>query len=547
MIPRLPLALLTLFASLSSDLPAEEIRWLLNYEGKSLPAAPWSTVGEPKAAVEAEGLRLTDDSAEFAHFQAPWTAEPGTEVIVEAVVKVSATTGSQKNKSSLSLWPWRDGAPVSILVSDGIHQEGLVLFANQATSHTDRFVPMDTTNRFHTYRLVIRGRDMEIRVDGERKVTGQGAFWKAADSPEPFIRFGSTAKTATGEAVWQSVKLGVRKMSDPPAPDPVNITIADQWEIPREDVRQTRPYLYDLGEGLLLMSVAQGPDAFYEPYGLLRSTDQGKTWTPIPGLDQADTTPLPVVRRPDGSILAMSRWTRTQPDGSVVGKTTYLDKEAKTFTQVDNRIILPKEFTNESEGDQIICERHLWNDPDDGLTMVVWSRKAVPLPDGRRNTVRMSHLVRSTDGGKTWNHFSTIGPGGEPAVVRLSETEQTAVIRGDRNSRMKQMFSHDGGKTWSKPIELEVGKVLPDLVLMSNGVLACSYGRPASCLMFSNDLGKTWSSHHVISEKVGFNYTAIREISPGRLLYIHDAPKMNGLLIDVKPSRQPSSVSDPTL
>ena len=36
----------------------------------------------------------------------------------------------------------------------------------------------------------------------------------------------------------------------------------------------------------------------------------------------------------------------------------------------------------------IICERHIWNDPDGGATMVVWSRKAVPLPDGRKNTVR---------------------------------------------------------------------------------------------------------------------------------------------------------------
>jgi hypothetical protein len=124
--------------------------------------------------------------------------------------------------------------------------------------------------------------------------------------------------------------------------------------------------------------------------------------------------------------------------------------------------------------------------------MVVWSRKAVKLPDGRNNTVRMSHLMRSTDEGKTWTYFSTIGPGGEPAVCRLSATEQTAVIRGDRNSRMKQMFSHDAGKTWTKPVELEVGRVLPDLVLMSNGVLACSYGRPASCLMFSLDGGQTW-------------------------------------------------------
>jgi hypothetical protein len=69
---------------------------------------------------------------------------------------------------------------------------------------------------------------------------------------------------------------------------------------------------------------------------------------------------------------------------------------------------------------------------------------------------------------------------------------------------------------------------------MSNGILACSYGRPASCLMFSLDGGKTWASHHVISDKVGFNYTSIREISPGKLLYIHDAPKMNAQTIEVE-------------
>jgi hypothetical protein len=28
--------------------------------------------------------------------------------------------------------------------------------------------------------------------------------------------------------------------------------------------------------------------------------------------------------------------------------------------------------------------------------------------------------------------------------------------------------------------------------------------------MFSHDGGKTWPSHHVISDKVGFNYTSIR-------------------------------------
>jgi hypothetical protein len=201
---------------------------------------------------------------------------------------------------------------------------------------------------------------------------------------------------------------------------------------------------------------------------------------------------------------------------------------------IDNQIILPKQYANAAKSDQTICERHIWNDGDGGATMVLWTRKGVKLPDGRNTTERWSHLMKTTDEGKTWSYLSTVGPGGEPAVVRLSATEQTAVIRGDRDSRMKQMFSHDAGKTWTPPITLEEGNVLPDLVLMSNGVLACSYGRPASCLMFSLDNGKTWTSHHVVSDRVGFNYTSIREISPGRLLYVHDAPKLNASYIDVE-------------
>ncbi len=522
--------------ALSSRLSAaDDITWLINYDGKALPDSTWTTVGTVNAKAEADGLHLIDNGKDFGHFRAAWKAKPGDEIIVEATVKTGAITGSQSKKPATSLWPWRDGAPVMVQLSDGRHQEGLVLFPAQATSFTDRFIPMDTSNRFHTYRLIIRDTDMSMWVDGVQKVVGQNAFWKPADSPEPFIQFGSSAKVATGEAIWSSVKLGVRKAAAPLPPDPVKLTISEPWLIPREDVKQTRPYLYDMGKGLLLASVAQGPDAFYEPYGLLKSTDAGKTWMPIPGLDKIDTTPLPCLRRPDGTILGISRWTRTQPDGRVVGKTVRLNEDATSFTMTDNEIILPKQYTNESAGDQTICERHIWNDDDGGITMVVWTRKSVKRPDGRNNTERWSHLLRSTDEGKTWNHFSTVGPGGEPAVVRLSATEQTAVIRGDRNSLMKQMFSHDSGKTWSKPVDLEVGKVLPDLVLMSNGVLACSYGRPASCLMFSLDGGKTWPSHHVVSEKTGFNYTSIREISPGRLLYLHDAPKMSGFTIDVEP------------
>lgn len=515
-------------------LHAEQIDWQVVYDGTKVPTAPWIPTGELAATATSEGLRVEDSGIGFGNYRATWKAGEDEEIIVEVVVKVEATTGSQKAKPSTSLWPWRDGAPVVIHVSDGRHQEGLALFPSQVTNFTDRFVPMDTTSRFHTYRLVIRDTDMEVHVDGARRIVGQGAFWKPAASSEPFIIFGSTAKTPTGSAIWKSVRLGTRKPGAP-APQPqLKVTVSEPWRVQeREGVRETRPYLYDMGQGLMLMSVAQGPDAFYEPYGLLKSLDVGRSWTPIKGLDQSPDTPLPCLRRPDGKIVAVSRWTWLQPDGSVGGKTVIMSGDANSFKMTDNRIILPAQYANEAKSDQTICERHIWNDADGGMTMVVWSRKGVKRADGRSITERWSHLVRSTDGGRTWKHFSVIGPGGEPAVCRLSDSELIAVIRGERNSCMNQMTSQDGGKTWTQPVPMEEGRVLPDLVLMSNGVLACSYGRPASCLMFSLDKGRTWTSHHVISDQVRFNYTSIREVSPGRLLYIHDAPKLSCVYVDV--------------
>jgi len=102
------------------------------------------------------------------------------------------------------------------------------------------------------------------------------------------------------------VKLGVRKASAHEKPK-LRITVSEPWEIPPtpgwdkprargEALRTadteigiavadeakgkptppTRPYLYDVGQGVLMLSVAQGPDAIYEPYGVLKSTDVGK-------------------------------------------------------------------------------------------------------------------------------------------------------------------------------------------------------------------------------------------------------------------------------
>src|SRR2546427_12877350 len=69
--------------------------------------------------------------------------------------------------------------------------------------------------------------------------------------------------------------------------------------------------------------------------------------------------------------------------------------------------------------------------------------------------------------------------------------------------------------------------------LLSNGVLACSYGRPGVNIMFSTDgTGTRWSHHtSVFSGITAVNsttdkstcYSGFAEVSPGRLLIIFDA------------------------
>ena len=423
---------------------------------------------------------------------------------------------------------------MSLFISDGRHGEGLVFYTDRATTWTDRFVLTDTADGFHTYRLVIRGTDMSIAVDGEVKVRGQNAFWKPADGTEPFIQFGSNCEHATGHAEWRSVRLGVRKVSAPVAAASVKITMSEPWPILRPDlkIKPTRPYVSAIGGGRLLMSIAQGPDASWEPYGLMLSTDEGRTWSIVKDWDQTEAAPLPMLRLKDGSVLGMSRWTWPQAEGFAIGSTVRWESDLARFTAFKSRLQLPPEFRTASV--PYICERQIFEEADGSLLMAGYSKTGPATPEGLRAGKRYSHLLRSADGGKTWNHAAVVGPGGEPAVAKTGEGRMTAVLRTGPFKPFHQTFSKDDGKTWSAPVLLEEGSVCPDLVPMSNGLLACSYGRPSGCLMFSADGGKTWISHHVITDKTGFNYSAIVEVRPGRLLYVHDAGGLQALTIDVE-------------
>ena len=550
---KIPPALLFVLLCGTSQATDDGVDWLLQFNGKSTLSSPWTTIGKPTASLEDGTLRLSDDSKdELGAFEAEWNGQlEGQEIIVEARVKLLNMVGHRD--SPTATWPQRDGAPICIQVSDGRHEEGILLTPAQekhpeaakgyVRTFTDRFAQADTQNTFHTYRLTIRGDHMAVEMDGKQIIEGRDAFWRPATSSRRFIRFGSTSKPFIGAAQWEFVRLGLRRAMNPiPAKSPLKITVSEPWPLNVERRNsESRPYLYDLGQGLLMTSNPQGSDALLEPYVVRRSTDAGKTWQTVDGTEQKSESPQELVRLLDGRILGPSRWTHLHPDGRLSGKTTIFDAKAENFEMHESSITLPERFMPVDK-EVLIFERHIWAEKDGGVTAAAWTRRyTLKLPNGRGFPERHTHLLRSEDMGRTWHHVAHVGLGGEPAIARLSDQEWLAVTRPDAHmSNLLQHRSHDGGKTWQFERTLEEGSVMPDLVLMSNGVLACSYGRPVSNIMFSLDGGRTWRDHRVVSDRANFNYTSIREISPGRLLYMHDGQipgtlaRINSIYIDVE-------------
>lgn len=180
----------------------------------------------------------------------------------------------------------------------------------------------------------------------------------------------------------------------------------------------------------------------------------------------------------------------------------------------------------------------------------------------------------SEDKGKSFRYFSTVAyadnnsstlrPIGfnEPGVVRLRNGELVCFIRTAEYEPLFQARSKDGGKTWSTPERIGVDGILPRPVLLQNGVLALSYGRPGVWVIFSTDGGHWWTDkkciwiwhslwgeghlpktkHYSTGGYTGFERSdcnaGLCEIAPNKLLIVYSAPK------DSKDTG-PIEVSDP--
>ena len=147
-----------------------------------------------------------------------------------------------------------------------------------------------------------------------------------------------------------------------------------------------------------------------------------------------------------------------------------------------------------------------------------------------------SWVVGSTDRGRTWKTLGSpgycddLGPEGfcEPGIAELANGDLLMLFRnGEGGLPCFQSRSGDGGLTWSAPEKLKSTGCAPQPLLMSNGLLVASHGRPEYYLWVSPDgEGRTWTSRTLIGD--GFGYTSIVEDRPGELVFVAHGTASDG-------------------
>jgi photosystem II stability/assembly factor-like uncharacterized protein len=229
---------------------------------------------------------------------------------------------------------------------------------------------------------------------------------------------------------------------------------------------------------------------------------------------------------PDGAVVCLtSKWGGSpKADGAISGTLHLSNDGGTTWQKKTASVKLPGE-------EKLFLHRSMVALPDGTLLSTLYGKRS-------GESKYRSGLIRSTDGGETWEYFADIAydPNApeegycEPAMILLADGDLLTMLRTGSGLPMFQTRSTDGGKTWNTPEAVMDHGVNPDLCLMKNGVLVCSYGRPHAGIMFSYDgTGTKWEDAQDLYRGPGSHYTTVFELEPGLLMYFYDESGFCGM------------------
>jgi len=278
------------------------------------------------------------------------------------------------------------------------------------------------------------------------------------------------------------------------------------------------PFAELMPNGDVALSISVGQHTVTERGRSFVSHDRGRTWEP-----SASTPTMGVARLGGPKLVSLHAWGGQEAEpGLYRGTFRWSDDGGSTWESREVDIRMPP-------GTPPFTHRSLVAMPDGELLATYYGNRP-------GEAKYHSGLLRSTDQGSSWEYLADIAYDPEAPSEGYCEPVMALLRNGDLLCMLRtgagplyQTRSTDGGRTWSKPEQVMDHGVCPDLCLMGNGVLVCSYGRPNAGIMFSYDgTGNRWEDAHDLYWGMGSSYTTIREVEPGLLLYFYDQSAFAG-------------------
>jgi len=340
------------------------------------------------------------------------------------------------------------------------------------------------------------------------------------------------------------------------APDDLQVQVGKTVEITSSRRYCWFPTIHQFSSGEIMATMRMSPDEVnpegdFSAYCL--SKDGGLTWSRRYTMGAgANVDGAWSDARPDGSVWQLYGWPDSffsTPTEQMHLTLTKFSRGGMAFSQwrdVPLRTSQPIQLAHAQLYDRKVQDGHLATQP----AFVPWGpiiearngdlmAPVYYTVDGDPRYYRLA-LIRSSDGGKTWSEFSTIAavdPGGKPwlgmgnegpcegGIVRLADQRLYAIYRTGEDGFIGNGWSADDGKTWTTPASTPYKGVALRVRRLSNGVLACTTGRPGPVVViFSVEgTGEKWSHITPIFEGKSTHYTDFIEVGAGRLLVVYDS------------------------
>ena len=244
---------------------------------------------------------------------------------------------------------------------------------------------------------------------------------------------------------------------------------------------------------------------------MIRSTDGGSTWHSQVSPDPAAGNGTTVNQLSDGCLIVTNfHWIFRS-----YARRAELENKGgyRAWKSIDLATACDGVFVTRSETDGYTWGRPARMDTT-GFHLATTAGRVIELEDGSLlaplagtkpgDIPHRTWIMRSADGGLTWEYLATLAYAhgavdfDEPRILLLPTGRILGMMRTP-TSNFYQAHSDDGGKTWSAAEETPIwcsGSSPPDLLLLEDGRVLCTYGRRRepygvrACL--SENGGTTW-------------------------------------------------------